>query len=108
VFIILTIRSIQAKVLVTSDDKERLHLYSADITCSFLDKLNHPEVPPSGTTPLSIQITTIDYQPYGSLRDRIIALLLPCQPARLGEEHAVVGDGATCQDVTCERTELMT
>jgi hypothetical protein len=61
------------------DDRQHLYVYSADIPAAFLDKLNYPAVPPEEPTRVSIQITSIPYKPYGSLRDRIFALLIPTE-----------------------------
>ncbi|KAH7309112.1 hypothetical protein B0I35DRAFT_441465 [Stachybotrys elegans] len=74
-----------AKLLSSSEDKDYLHLYTADFPSSFLDKLKYPSIPPPcPTPPISIQILAIPFKPYKSLRDRILALLLP---SRYGEQN---------------------
>ncbi|POR37669.1 Uncharacterized protein TPAR_02135 [Tolypocladium paradoxum] len=65
------------KVLCTNEDKELMHLYSATIPSSLLDKFDHPSVPPPETPSISIQITSIPYKPLETLRDRLLALILP-------------------------------
>jgi hypothetical protein len=73
-----------------------MHLYSANITSSFLEKLNNPTIPPRNPSSLSIQITTIPYKPYKSLRDRIFVLLLP--PQRGARLRGGVLEGGTVEE----------
>ncbi|PNY27615.1 Uncharacterized protein TCAP_02464 [Tolypocladium capitatum] len=65
------------KVLCTNEDKEIMQLYSANIPSSLLDKFDYPSVPPPEPTSISIQITCIYYKPLETLRDRLLALILP-------------------------------
>lgn len=66
-------------MLVSSDDKEHMHLYRARISSSFLRSLEDPTFAPSEAISIPIQIIIIPYQPYHSLRDRLTELLLPEQ-----------------------------
>lgn len=93
----LTKRSIQAKVLRSTDDKMRLYVYSADIPAVFLDKLNYPAVPPEEPTQVSIQITSIPYKPHSSLRDRIFVLLSPAERNGISGEHNAADQITKCQ-----------
>lgn len=77
-------------MLSSSSNKDCMHIYSADITSAFLETLDHPAIPPPSRTSISVQITTIPYRPYKSLRDRLLALLFP--PQHGGLPYAEVCD----------------
>jgi len=52
----------------------------ADIPSSFLDMFDIPALSYSALPSLSIQCTVIFLEPYGSLHDRLLVLLLPTAP----------------------------
>ncbi|KJZ74391.1 hypothetical protein HIM_06201 [Hirsutella minnesotensis 3608] len=80
-------RTFPSQVLFSSPKRECLHLYTADISSAFLDKLMTPAFPPSTETSVSIQVTVIPYVPGRSLRDRLLALVLPPQNRCKGHSH---------------------
>ncbi|KAH8797819.1 hypothetical protein F5884DRAFT_687643 [Xylogone sp. PMI_703] len=67
-----------SQVLV-SNDKQNLHLFTADISSSFLHKLDFPALPPPGSVPpiVSIRHTMIPYTPFRTFRQRLLQHLLP-------------------------------
>lgn len=77
-----------------------MRLYTADISSSFLDKLDRPAVSPSAPTSISIQITIIPYEPYDSLRDRLFALILAPQNHELDRKRKWEDDGTQHQSAT--------
>ena len=66
-------------LLTDNNDEENIHLFSADITSSFLDKLDSPSLrPPLSVTPVTvIRHTLVSYRPFKTLRKRLLLLLLP-------------------------------
>ncbi|KKZ64275.1 hypothetical protein EMCG_09737 [[Emmonsia] crescens] len=69
-----------SRVLLTDiNDTASIHLFTADISSSFLRKLDFPAIPPSALAPpfVSIRHTTIPYKPSKTFRNRIFPLLLP-------------------------------
>jgi hypothetical protein len=70
--------SIQTKLLFTEMNvTEYIHLFTADIPSSFLDKFDYPALPSSVPVSISIQHTTIPLKPFKTIRDRLLALILP-------------------------------
>ncbi|KAK2743592.1 hypothetical protein FQN55_007190 [Onygenales sp. PD_40] len=61
------------------DDTRHLHLFSADISSSFLEKFDFPAVPPSPTAQTSVLIrhTVVPFEPFETFQHRIFELLLP-------------------------------
>ncbi|KAM4060565.1 hypothetical protein HRG_014276 [Hirsutella rhossiliensis] len=80
----------QPQVLVSSRDKEYMHLYRARISSSFLRSLDDPAVAPSEPIAISVQITTVPYKPYQSLLGRLTALLLPEENVERMRERGAV------------------
>ncbi|RFU27631.1 hypothetical protein B7463_g8717, partial [Scytalidium lignicola] len=66
-------------LLSDSDDKKCMHLFVADISSSFLAKLDFPTCPPLDPVPPSVSIrhTMVPYRPRTTFRKRILSLLLP-------------------------------
>ncbi|KAJ9372904.1 hypothetical protein DTO282E5_2314 [Paecilomyces variotii] len=72
-------QSFLSQVLV-ANDKENLHLFTADISSSFLHKLDFPALPPPpGPVPpiVSIRHTMIPFSPFETFRERLLQCLLP-------------------------------
>ncbi|EAS32414.3 uncharacterized protein CIMG_11119 [Coccidioides immitis RS] len=77
------------RVLLTDlNDKACTHLFTADISSSFLQKLDLPASRPSASASpfVSIQHTKIPYKPYNTFCDRISSLLLRGYPKRESRE----------------------
>ncbi|POR34386.1 Uncharacterized protein TPAR_05408 [Tolypocladium paradoxum] len=96
------------QVLVSSKDKECMHLYTADISSSFLEMLIRPDVPPPAPTSISIQITVVPYKPYNTLRDRLFALLLPPQSQDVDRKRKIGDEGTQHLPNKHEAEELIT
>ncbi|KAH7303563.1 hypothetical protein B0I35DRAFT_446442 [Stachybotrys elegans] len=82
------------RVLVSSKDKEKMHLYCADFTSAFLRKLDDLDLPAEPSV-VSIRIIAIPYEPHESLRDRLFSILLPSQLE--GKRHVTEGGGKSQQ-----------
>lgn len=54
-----------------------MYLYSADIGSTFLAELDSPAVAPKRQPSMTIQVTSIAFKPYRSLRSRLLTALLP-------------------------------
>ncbi|KND91061.1 hypothetical protein TOPH_04413 [Tolypocladium ophioglossoides CBS 100239] len=80
------------KVLCTTQDKELMYLYSANVPSSLLDKFDYPSIPPPQPASISIQITAIHYKPLETLRDRLLALILPVTNSHKAERKRKMED----------------
>ncbi|UKZ64339.1 uncharacterized protein TrAtP1_005556 [Trichoderma atroviride] len=65
-----------SQVLYSSESRDYIHLYKADIPCSFLDMLDYPKIAPPEVPRILIQAFKIPRTPVGTFRDRILALVL--------------------------------
>ncbi|PFH57863.1 hypothetical protein XA68_14457 [Ophiocordyceps unilateralis] len=66
-----------SKVLYSVPKSDCLYLYTAEIPTPFIEMIFQPGVPPPTQMSIFIQVTTICYTPSETLRDRLLALLLP-------------------------------
>ncbi|EEP81834.1 predicted protein [Uncinocarpus reesii 1704] len=66
-------------LLIDPSDKANIHLFTADISSSFLDKFKFPSIPPSTSPSLlvSVRHMMVPYKPSETFRSRIFPLLLP-------------------------------
>ncbi|KND92960.1 hypothetical protein TOPH_02077 [Tolypocladium ophioglossoides CBS 100239] len=80
------------KVLCINEDNELMHLYSANVPSSLLDKFDHPSIPPPQPASISIQITAIHYKPLETLCDRLLSLILPATDSHKVERKRKMED----------------
>ncbi|KAK4034277.1 hypothetical protein C8A01DRAFT_49296 [Parachaetomium inaequale] len=59
------------------DDQEHVHVFSADISSSFLYRFDFPGFVPPAPAFISIRHTTAPFKPYKTLYSRLLALILP-------------------------------
>ncbi|KAI0425308.1 hypothetical protein F5Y09DRAFT_322101 [Xylaria sp. FL1042] len=80
------------KLLRTSGNTDLIHLYSTNMSFTFLSMFDDPAVPPPMPQSLSIQITAIPCKPLNTLRDRIMAQVLSVTtPEEVGgSDHSIV------------------
>ncbi|POR34705.1 Uncharacterized protein TPAR_05095 [Tolypocladium paradoxum] len=85
------VAGVTAKLLYSSDDVEFMHLYSANISCSFLKMFDDPAVAPPAPHSLPIQITAIPYKPIETFRGRVLALMLSAtNPDEVGKSDDLI------------------
>lgn len=84
-----------------------MHLYSAEVTSAFLEKLSKPKQSPRHPSPLLVHITTVPLKPCSSLRDRLFALLLPPSKGTMTSQQ--VSDEETTRECGNEprRTDMV-
>ncbi|KAL7817010.1 hypothetical protein V8C44DRAFT_270235 [Trichoderma aethiopicum] len=69
------------RVLMTSYKENHVHLFSAEISSAFLDRLDFPSVTPQAQGPVLIQHVLVPLKPYATFRRRICQVLL-CENIR--------------------------
>jgi hypothetical protein len=59
-------------MVVGVDSPPSLHVYAADVSVSFLDKLDHPHVDPEPASGLNVTHFLVPAEPYETLRGRLV------------------------------------
>jgi hypothetical protein len=58
-------------------DQEQVHVFTADISSTFLERFDVPTLVPPTPVPVSIQHTTVPFEPYKMLHSRLRAIIIP-------------------------------
>jgi hypothetical protein len=64
-------------IMADFEDRDHVHLLTADIPSAFLDRFDFPALEPPAPVPVTIRHSTVPFKPYKPLYPRLLDLILP-------------------------------
>ncbi|RDA84256.1 hypothetical protein CP532_1985 [Ophiocordyceps camponoti-leonardi (nom. inval.)] len=85
------------KVMFSTEDRNDMYIYSANVPSSLIDMFDKPALKPPMPGRLSVQISSVPYEPIETLRGRLLAVLLSAtRPEDVGKPERLIMYGYTC------------